>query len=249
MNDRTNITIDEVTNAIYESLSNNIRRKIIILLANEGPLAFRDLMRKCNIRDSGTLNYHLERMKLLVVKDEQGLYRLSKIGRIAYENIVELKSRIELILPHIKGSTPIILLKPSRRPLIVYSAIACSIIAIILQLLSSYTQTPIAIGIIIIVLAILMYGLTNIMKQRLSSYIIKHNTIIEKSNLIIANRERIINGRIIDVSISKNILTNLFNCVNITLTLKNNGEVIIVKIPYIPKSSCMISDLMARKYD
>jgi len=249
MNDREKITIDDVINAIYESLNNAARRKIIVALANEGPLAFKDLMRKCNIKDSGTLNYHLERMKPLVTKDDQGLYKLTRIGRLAYESMSELKSKVELILPYIRGVAPILMVKPSIIPLITHLIVMIIVVFAILRFLSEHPLNLINIIIITALIIPLTAGLLVLLKRCLSTYIIKHDTIVERTNLLLAHKEKFIQGKIIGVSVSRNIFTNIFNYVNITLTLKSNGEIVTVKIPYVRRSSDIINSLIARKYD
>ena len=78
----------------FQALSHRTRRKILRILAEEGPQTYSSLIRKTGLI-TGTLNHHLERMKgLIQVKD--GLYSLTDEGWRAYEAMLVVLGEAEL---------------------------------------------------------------------------------------------------------------------------------------------------------
>jgi DNA-binding transcriptional ArsR family regulator len=75
---------------ILQVLSNEVRRKIIRLLAEEGPLTYSSLMRKIGIDDSGTFGFHIRKMRRLLSKTDMGEYKLNDLGKKAYEMLNQL---------------------------------------------------------------------------------------------------------------------------------------------------------------
>lgn len=73
---------EELFDSVFESLSHDVRRRILELIVEEGPLSYTTILNKIGLKP-GTLNYHLEKMKLLF-KVEEGLYRASEQGLKAY---------------------------------------------------------------------------------------------------------------------------------------------------------------------
>lgn len=67
---------------IFSVLSNEIREKIVRTLADE-PCSFMELSRSVNA-SSSKLNFHLKKMKGILVTKENGRYHLTETGRIAY---------------------------------------------------------------------------------------------------------------------------------------------------------------------
>jgi len=65
---------------ILQVISNGTRRRILKLLADEAPLTYTKIMQKLNIKDSGTLGFHLKKMARLLRRDEFGEYKLSSLG-------------------------------------------------------------------------------------------------------------------------------------------------------------------------
>lgn len=80
-------------NAVIEGISHEIRRKIILLLAEKGPMKYSSLLSELGIQ-SGVLNYHLSKMKFLLDKDEEGIYNLSNMGILAYKLLNFLQQEI-----------------------------------------------------------------------------------------------------------------------------------------------------------
>lgn len=141
-----------------------------------------------NIKDGGILNYHLERMKLLITKDDKGLYKLTRIGRLAYESMSELKSKVVLILPYIRGAVPILMVKPSIIPLITYLIVVIIVVSAILRFLSEHPLNFINTIIITALIIPLTVGVLVLLKRHLSTYVIKHDTI----DLLLAHKEKFI---------------------------------------------------------
>ncbi|MEM2941377.1 MAG: helix-turn-helix domain-containing protein [Thermoproteota archaeon] len=73
---------DELLDSLFESLSHEVRRRLLELIVKEGPLSYTAILTKTDLKP-GTLNYHLEKMKLLL-EIEGGLYRASEQGLKAY---------------------------------------------------------------------------------------------------------------------------------------------------------------------
>ncbi len=66
-------------------LKDPLRRRIIKLLAEEGPLEYTELLRRLGIKSTGHLNYHLKILREFLVKDELGRYMLNSDGLYLYE--------------------------------------------------------------------------------------------------------------------------------------------------------------------
>ncbi len=88
--------------AIFSALDNDVRRSIVLLLAESGPQSYTTLLKKFNLK-TGSLNHHLKKLVQLVEQDEQNRYILKKEGQIAY---MLLKNAKELVaapsLPEVK---------------------------------------------------------------------------------------------------------------------------------------------------
>ena len=69
--------------SLYKVLKDKIRRKIVLQLSRNGPLAYVDLMNTLEIKNTGRLNYHLKILGDLLEKDENGKYRLTEKGTLA----------------------------------------------------------------------------------------------------------------------------------------------------------------------
>ncbi|NAZ13899.1 MAG: helix-turn-helix domain-containing protein [Desulfurococcales archaeon] len=82
----------EDVNKIFTALSHEIRREIIRILAEESPKTFSELMNKLDIRDTGTMVFHLRKLEGLVTKNERGEYILTDLGRRAYQIMNQIKT-------------------------------------------------------------------------------------------------------------------------------------------------------------
>jgi DNA-binding HxlR family transcriptional regulator len=82
----------EDVNKIFTALSHEIRREIIRILAEESPKTFSELMNKLDIRDTGTMVFHLRKLEGLITKNERGEYILTDLGRRAYQIMNQIKT-------------------------------------------------------------------------------------------------------------------------------------------------------------
>jgi len=79
---------EEDLSYIFQALAHETRRKIVELLAEEGPLNFTEIMSRLGISETGTFGFHIKRMEDLLEKTDDGKYKLSDLGLVAY-NIIK----------------------------------------------------------------------------------------------------------------------------------------------------------------
>ena len=84
----------EDSDKIFEVISHRIRRAIIESIAEKGPRSFTELMEDADVRDTGTMTFHLRKMSGFIRKNEKGLYELTDLGRRAYE-VIKVVKKIE----------------------------------------------------------------------------------------------------------------------------------------------------------
>ncbi|MGD0805234.1 MAG: winged helix-turn-helix domain-containing protein [Candidatus Bathyarchaeia archaeon] len=72
---------DDTYSTIFTALKHPIRRKILRIL-NQQPTTYTEILNQLNI-ENGLLNYHLDNMKDLITKGEDGKYSLSDFGGAA----------------------------------------------------------------------------------------------------------------------------------------------------------------------
>lgn len=82
---------EETYSLVFTVLKHPIRRKILRVLAG-GPRSFTDMQKLFNVA-SPFLTYHLDSMRELVLKTEEGMYRLSTMG----EGAIALMEKVEEI--------------------------------------------------------------------------------------------------------------------------------------------------------
>ncbi len=73
-------------------LKDPTRRRLIRLLAEEGPLEYSEILRRLNLKYTGRLNYHLKVLREYVGKDENNRYYLNERGRRLYEVMLNFKT-------------------------------------------------------------------------------------------------------------------------------------------------------------
>ena len=118
---------EETYSTVFTALKHPIRRKILRTLY-ENPRSFTDMQNMFNV-NGAVLTYHLEAMKDLVSKTEEGKYKLSDMG----EGAMALMERVEEPPKTPTGSSSP---KRKRRLLIVQAALVFA--AIILLVSGSY---------------------------------------------------------------------------------------------------------------
>jgi DNA-binding transcriptional ArsR family regulator len=72
---------------IYEAISHPTRRAIVKALGERGHMTFTELMEAANVKDTGTMTFHLRKLSALVTRNASGEYELTELGRRAYEAI------------------------------------------------------------------------------------------------------------------------------------------------------------------
>ena len=76
---------DEKIEKRIRALSHWARRRIILLLGEKGPMTYSELMKNVGIEDSGTFAFHLRSLGDLVMKNNDGRYRLTSEGERVYK--------------------------------------------------------------------------------------------------------------------------------------------------------------------
>ncbi|MCS7364169.1 MAG: helix-turn-helix domain-containing protein [archaeon GB-1867-035] len=182
---------------IFRALSHPIRRKILKLIATYETISFKDLMNELEIKDGSTLNYHLKEMELLLDKDAS-LYRLSRLGMLAFKICEEFKDKLIEMHPTLTGSDIIILKPEYNRTILINSIYSLCFLAIAITILPSPINLWITLPVILITFILLFrkYGLT---------YIAYSNGITIKHETILGHRTKNIIGQVVLIEIKKTI--------------------------------------------
>jgi len=80
---------------VFEVLGHRIRRAVIESIAERGPRSFTQLMDDADVKDTGTLTFHLRKMVGFLRKNERGDYELTELGWKAYSVLKNLKGARE----------------------------------------------------------------------------------------------------------------------------------------------------------
>lgn len=70
-------------NSLHKILRDETRRNVIAILSEKGDLNYTEIMTVLSITNTGRLNYHLKALGDLILKDDQGRYRLTEKGALA----------------------------------------------------------------------------------------------------------------------------------------------------------------------
>ncbi len=89
---------EEEYNSVFSALSHPLRRNILSFIVERGPQGYSELLSKFSL-ETGTLNYHLERMTAFLEQDENGKYKSTSIGYAAHKLLGVAKT--ELSNPHL----------------------------------------------------------------------------------------------------------------------------------------------------
>ena len=91
---------EDTYSTIFNALKHPIRRRILRII-RDGPSTYAEIQTQLNI-DNGLLNYHLENMRSLLLKEENGDYNLSDFGHgatVLLERVEQpVTSRVDTIL-------------------------------------------------------------------------------------------------------------------------------------------------------
>ena len=66
---------------IFAALKHPVRRRILLLLEQNGEVSFTDIQRAVGINDTGLMSYHLKELAPLVERSARGKYSLSEVGQ------------------------------------------------------------------------------------------------------------------------------------------------------------------------
>ncbi len=88
---------EEEYNSVFSALSHPLRRNILSFIVERGPQGYSELLTQFSL-ETGTLNYHLERMTAFLSQDEDGKYKATNVGYAANKLVAVAKT--ELSNPH-----------------------------------------------------------------------------------------------------------------------------------------------------
>ena len=94
---------NEEIDKYLKALSHPIRRSIIKLLAEKGPMSYSELMKAVGVGDSGTFAFHLKMLQGFVKKNEDGRYELTDKGMVAYRALKMLSGEEALETREVTG--------------------------------------------------------------------------------------------------------------------------------------------------
>lgn len=123
--------VEEALDELFTALSSEARRRVLEALSSRGPCSFTELLRSLGGLDNATLAYHLSRMQGLIVKGDDGLHRLTPLGREAVKVYREARLRARALIPRLHEVAPIMVVEPSLRP---YLAVMAASLAMMVLL-------------------------------------------------------------------------------------------------------------------
>jgi DNA-binding transcriptional ArsR family regulator len=88
---------DCIDASLHEVLGDEIRRKIVRLLRENGTLSYTELMKATKVRSSGKMNYHLKVLDNLLSTNEKGQYSLTEKGVFAYTSSSSFQNKRSLL--------------------------------------------------------------------------------------------------------------------------------------------------------
>ena len=90
--DREQKQIENIDDLILSSLSNPIRKEILLTLYKKPNITYTQLLKELGL-DTGTLNYHLTKLEGLITKSESGGYILTEAGNLAIDVLKYLRKK------------------------------------------------------------------------------------------------------------------------------------------------------------
>lgn len=79
--------------SLHKILKDKIRRRIILLLHEQGSLSYMDLIKEIGITNTGRMNYHLKVLGDLLKKTEDSKYALTEKGSLAVKLLLEFPEK------------------------------------------------------------------------------------------------------------------------------------------------------------
>jgi predicted transcriptional regulator len=84
----------EIENVIFHALSHPMRRTILVILGgNSKGLLYTELITELNL-PTGKMNYHIEQLEGLILKNEENRYVLTSLGVKALNQLKHLKAEV-----------------------------------------------------------------------------------------------------------------------------------------------------------
>ncbi len=220
--------LEDVIDEVLSALANTTRRAIVKALAEGGSMTFAELMRVCNVRDSSTMKHHLTKLGRLVRKLENGSYALTPIGYEAFKLLEQLEESVSRLIPLASSPRPLIIIKPSKRHLLLFPAAMAALAIALGTTLNPYAAIPPAIGSCIALLYPLISGSKIVLVGR--------NSITEVRSTILSKKERRILGKIVGVGTEHNTFLNLLGLTKLTIILSTRGGIKTYVIGYVPRT-------------
>ncbi len=216
MSNEKALNIDEVLNMIFESLANPVRRKILEILNNEGPLPYTELMRRCGIRDSRTLKHHLEKLGPLVAKNRGGTYVVTKLGSRVLRFVELLKDDLIDVITFVRTPKPLITFKPSIRHYLILTSIL-----VIVCVVSGILDLPYLVFVFALSTLITLL-IASIRRSKI--IIVGINSVIEVVTTPISNSKRVIKCTLLGAEVSTNSVLRLLGLAKVSVITNAGGS-------------------------
>ncbi len=216
MSNKGVLDIDEILSIIFESLANPVRRKILEVLDNEGPLPYTELMRRCGIRDSRTLKHHLEKLGPLVAKSRGGTYVVTRLGSRVLRFVELLKDELADVMTFVRTPKPLITLKSSIRHYLVLASIL-----VIASAASGILDLPYLV-ITFVSLTLITLLIAGIRRSKV--VIVGTNSVIEVVTTPISNSKRVVKCTLLGAEVSTNALLKLLKLAKVSLITNAGGS-------------------------
>lgn len=220
--------LEDVIDEVLTALANTTRRAIVRALAEGGSMTFAELMRVCNVRDSSTMKHHLAKLGRLVRKLENGSYTLTPIGYEALRLLGQLEDSLARLIPLSNSPKPLVVIKSSRRHLLLASVVAAITALAVGVTLSPYFAVVPALTLGTMIIYATLSGSKIVLVSR--------NSIIEVRSTPLGRRERRIIGRVVGAEVEHETLLELLGLTKITVILSTAGGMRTYVIGYVPKS-------------
>ncbi len=216
MSNKGVLDIDEILSIIFESLANPVRRKILEVLDNEGPLPYTELMRRCGIRDSRTLKHHLEKLGPLVAKSRGGTYVVTRLGSRVLRFVELLKDELVDVMTFVRTPKPLITFKSSIRHYLVLASIL-----VIASAASGILNLPYLVitFVLLTLITLLIAGI-----RRSKVVIVGTNSVIEVVTTPISNSKRVVKCALLGAEVSTNALLKLLKLAKVSLITDVGGS-------------------------
>ncbi|RLE56682.1 MAG: hypothetical protein DRJ40_04960 [Thermoprotei archaeon] len=231
------VKLDDLMDYVFSALGSSQRRKILEVIADGGCVSPGELLRRCGIRDSSTLNYHLSRMRMLIDRDpHSGGYRLTPLGRLALEMFRSFRSVLATTIPYLRGVEPIIVIKPRCLP---YLVIVLTLLALVLTTL----LTVFNIFLLMLFTVGLLYAGYRLVTSYCTRYVVSRYFVLVMRDFTMFRCRRVLWGNIVGFSLSNNPLASALNLTFLNLLITSGGNFVNLPVGYVERSSDVITEI------